>query len=88
MMFNTSLPTGVQYFAGPQSWKGLNFRLGTVSEYNELISSFENTKHLQDEEFNNKCSLYIINTKAGEEIKILANKDRLFLVKNLPKHLE
>lgn len=78
---------GVQYFAGPKYWQGANFRLGTEIEFDNLVQSFEWLRRLSNETTIENYALYIIHTLQGEHIKILANKDRLFLVKNLPEHL-
>jgi hypothetical protein len=78
---------GVEYYSGPVTWKGANFRLGSEEECITLLESSTNYKDFTIKNLNEVFSLFKINTTFGTEVKILGNKDSLFLVKNLPEHL-
>lgn len=78
---------GVQYFSGPTHWQGANFRLGTDEEFMTIVRSFHMLKRLENEHPNHRCVLYLISTQQGNDIQIIADRERLFLVNDLPEHL-
>ena len=78
---------GVKYFAGPTHWQGANFRLGTDQEFMAVANSFSYLQRVVNEHQNHHCVLYLISTQHGEDIQIIAYKEGLFLVTDLPEHL-
>ena len=77
---------GVEYFAGPTHWQGANFRLGTDQEFMAVANSFSYLR-VVNEHSNHHYVLYLISTQHGEDIQIIAYRERLFLVTDLPEHL-